>query len=179
MLDLVYIAIVALPLTMAAAALLLISVRSIQGRAEERVLRHAAETAAAEAAPAGLRKRDDPLAPAASVATLGAGDIRALGRKAAAALEPVAPPTPAPVAPPEISEIAAALSFPPRREPAPLTVLPPLGELADGVAAAGRAVKRCPDCAEEVLVAARVCKHCRYRWEPYDEAGGRGEILSA
>ena len=28
--------------------------------------------------------------------------------------------------------------------------------------------KRCPDCAEEILAAARVCKHCRYR---FDEPG--------
>lgn len=28
------------------------------------------------------------------------------------------------------------------------------------------ATKRCPDCAETVLAAAQVCKHCRYRFDP-------------
>jgi hypothetical protein len=27
-------------------------------------------------------------------------------------------------------------------------------------------MKTCPDCAEQVLAAARVCKHCGYRFEP-------------
>lgn len=30
---------------------------------------------------------------------------------------------------------------------------------------AGVATKGCPDCAETVLAAARVCKHCRYRFD--------------
>jgi hypothetical protein len=29
-----------------------------------------------------------------------------------------------------------------------------------------RAVKRCPECAETVLAAARVCRYCGYRFEP-------------
>lgn len=31
---------------------------------------------------------------------------------------------------------------------------------------AAPARKRCPDCAEEVLAAAKVCKHCGFRFEP-------------
>lgn len=178
MLDLLYIAIVALPLTLAAVALLLISVRSAQSRAEERAQRRAAQVKAAQNAPAGLRKPGDPLTPAASVATLGDVDIAAIGRTLAAALEPDDPrtePALAPVALDEISEIAAALSFPPpRRGPArPAAVAPP-AVFADTAASAvaGRATKHCPDCAEEVLAAARVCKHCRYRWEGYGEQPG-------
>lgn len=176
MLDLLYIAIVALPLTLAAAALLLVSVRSVQSRAEQHVQRHAAQVTAAQDAPPGLRKPGDPLTPAASVATLGDVDIGAIGRTLAAALEPADPrtaPASAPVAPDQISEIAAALSFPPRAPARPVVGAPP-GDLADAAASAvaGRATKRCPDCAEEVLAAARVCKHCRYRWEGHGEQPG-------
>src|SRR4051794_23121257 len=35
-------------------------------------------------------------------------------------------------------------------------------------AASAAETKRCPDCAEEVLAAARVCKHCRYRFDEPD-----------
>ncbi len=42
---------------------------------------------------------------------------------------------------------------------------PPEGETSPPPEA-GQRTKTCPDCAETVLAAARVCKHCGYRFEP-------------
>lgn len=38
------------------------------------------------------------------------------------------------------------------------------------VASSGSATKTCPDCAETILAAARVCKHCGYRFAPIAES---------
>ena len=35
---------------------------------------------------------------------------------------------------------------------------------------ASSATKKCPDCAETILAAARVCKHCGYRFAPIAES---------
>jgi hypothetical protein len=113
MLDLVYIGLVALPLTIAAVSLLLLAWRAVRGEGE---------------APAP-RVRAAPRVPAARP-------------ERAAAPEPAAP-----------RDLAALL-----RPAEPL----------DSTAISPRDTKRCPDCAEEVLAAARVCKHCRYRFDEPD-----------
>jgi hypothetical protein len=61
-------------------------------------------------------------------------------------------------------------------EGAPVATLPslPIGFRYDAVTpgplqvvdAHGPTTKVCPDCAETVLHSARVCKHCRYRFDP-------------
>jgi len=61
---------------------------------------------------------------------------------------------------------------PPR---APLAAAPPVSPSASA-SPAGRATKACPDCAEEVLAAARVCKHCRYRWDEPEAGLGRASV---
>lgn len=64
---------------------------------------------------------------------------------------------------------AAEPSAAPRSAPrvAPRPSLADLSQMVESRAAPA-ATKRCPDCAEEVLAAARVCKHCRYRWDEPD-----------
>jgi hypothetical protein len=179
MLDVLYIAIVVVPLALAGLALLLIALRSYESGIEERTMRL---RAAAGSGPLehGLRKREDPLAPPPSVATLGDVDLRAIGRTLAAALGPEPDVPTAPARPSEISPLAASLAFPPPVESIlrapqdrpPLEALPAPAPGLDGPA--GVPGKRCPDCAEEVLAAARVCKHCRYRWD--DAGDGRAEL---
>lgn len=48
--------------------------------------------------------------------------------------------------------------------PAPTSSVGPVAPVAS------RATMRCPDCAEDVLTEARVCKHCGYRFEPVGAA---------
>jgi hypothetical protein len=128
MLDLLYIGLVVLPLTIAAAALLLLAYR-------------------------GLR-REKPEAPPA--------DIRAVGRAVLETLGPDPEEPPVPAARPTLADLTAMVAeraAPAPVAPAPLPPLPPVSAAE---------TKRCPDCAEEVLAAARVCKHCRYRFDEPD-----------
>lgn len=150
MLDVLYIALVAAPLTMAAAALLLLALRSLRGHTEERDERRQAELERARTTPGGLRKRADPLAEPASIASM--SDLRAIGRSVVGALanDPRPP--------------VDSLAFPPR-EVVPVPVPAPATER---VGASAPETKRCPDCAEEILAAARVCKHCRCRFDEPD-----------
>lgn len=140
MLDLLYIGLVVLPLTIAAVALLLLAWRSIRGHHDRREL-----------------QRRDPR------------DVRAVGRAVLESLAPEPEPEPEPAAAPErmslvdLSAMVESLAFPPRDE-RPIVREPP----AAPIGAPQAATKRCPDCAEEVLAAARVCKHCRYRFDEPD-----------
>lgn len=165
MLDLVYLALVAAPLTIAAAALLVMALRSLRGHAEAREQRRAGEIVRAKERPGGMRRRSRPLAEPPSIASL--PDVRGLGRSMIASLANDPPPAaPAPARPAsdasfdELSALVEALAHPPRT-PRRETPRPQVG-------AAAAATKHCPDCAEEILAAARVCKHCRYR---FDEPG--------
>jgi hypothetical protein len=124
MLDLVYIGLVALPLTIAAVAMLLMAWRSVRGHTERKQQRV-------------QRRAEDP------------GDIRAVAR---AVLEPPVKPSLV-----DLSSMVESLAHPPK------PVTPDHRPIVRG--AVGAETKRCPDCAEEVLAAARVCKHCRYRWD--------------
>lgn len=115
MLSLLYIAILAIPLTLLALAFLIIALRSV-GRGR------------------GLEAR---------------AGRRASTQRFVAALAPVpvdARPAPAPARPAVAAPVAAAAPLP-----------------------AGVATKPCPDCAEIVLAEARICKHCRYRFEGWHE----------
>lgn len=167
MLDLVYLALVAAPLTLAATALLLIALRSFRGHADERAQRRALELQRAQSAPPGLRKRDAPLEAPPSIATL--PDVRAIGRSVVASLapDPPAAAAAAPAAPPPVDELAALVEQLAHPDLAREAALP-----RPRVGAAPAATKTCPDCAEEILAAARVCKHCRCRFDEPD-AGAR------
>ena len=139
MLDLLYIGLVVLPLTIAAAALLMLAWRGLRG--------HGADGG-------------EP------------ADIRAVGKAVLESLGPdpepaVAAPSPRPSLV-DLSDLVESLSRP--------TPPPPVAAAPVVPAASGAATKRCPDCAEEVLAAARVCKHCRYR---FDEPDWRADSLSA
>lgn len=163
MLDLVYLALVALPLTLAAIALLLIAVRSFRGSSAERAERRAVEVARAEAQPGGMRKREAPLVDPPSIATL--PDVRALGRSLKASLD-VDPPA-QPQSPPPFDELAALVESLAR---SPAESLRAADLRRPHIGAPAAQTKICPDCAEEILAAARVCKHCRCRFdEPGDE----------
>lgn len=59
---------------------------------------------------------------------------------------PVTPPPPPAALPPALPADTVT------RTPAPATLPPP----------APRATRRCPDCAEDVLAEARICRHCRH-----------------
>ena len=54
----------------------------------------------------------------------------------------------------------------PARVDLPIQPEAPPGAEASPPPEAGQRTKTCPDCAETVLAAARVCKHCGYRFEP-------------
>ena len=159
MLDLVYLALVVAPLTLAAMALLLMALRSFRGAADDRASRRRAEVERAREHPGGMRRRDTPLAVPPSIARL--GDVRELGRSVVASLanDPV-PPRARPTAP-DLDELSALVEALARTPAEPPPVRPRVG-------ASPAETKRCPDCAEEILAAARVCKHCRCR---FDEPG--------
>lgn len=126
MLDFLYLALVVAPLTIAAAALLLVALRGYRGHALAGAERRRLELERPQEPPAGLRP----------------------------SLE-------------ELSALVEALAHPPRPVP-----LPGAGGDASRavprVGAPAAPTKHCPDCAEEVLAAARVCKHCRYRFDERD-----------
>jgi hypothetical protein len=162
MLDLVYLALVAAPLTIAATALLVMALRSYRGNADARAERRRAAVERAEQHPGGLRKRSDPLAEPASIASL--GDVRSLGRSVVASLANDPPAERGKPTLEELSALVESLAHPPRE----LRLRPE--KPRPRVGAGPVDTKLCPDCAEEVLGAARVCKHCRYRFEePEDQ----------
>lgn len=177
MLDFVYFALVAVPLILAAAALLLMAVRSFRGHADDRVDRRRSELARAQEHPGGMRKREDPLAEPASIASLGDGGLRAIGRSVVGALANDPRPGAEKPSLEELSALVESLAFPPHEAlayEARASDLPASGPVtapqrpAARVGAPAAATKECPDCAEEVLAAARVCKHCRYRFDEPD-----------
>jgi hypothetical protein len=154
MLDLVYIAIVAVPLVLAGGGLLLLAIRSVFGPPRERRAPEAKDVAVPAAPPAPFP---------------GISELAAALAFPPRTLPSTAPP-PAASAPPPLASApppAASAPPPPPSAPPPLAAVRPVA--GDPGSVAGLAAKRCPDCAEEVLAAARVCKHCRYRWE---ESGG-------
>ena len=108
MLSLLYIVVLAIPLTLLALAFLIIALRSVERGLEARAGRRAAT------------------------------------RRLVAALAPV--------------PVQAGTEAAPAPASAPATPFP-----------AGVATKDCPDCAETVLAEARICKHCRYRFEGWHE----------
>lgn len=171
MLDLVYLALVAAPLTIAAAAMLVMALRSFRGAADARTERRLQAVSHAQEHPGGLRKRSAPLDDPPSIASL--ADVRALGRSVVASL--ANDPRPDRVGePPSIAELSAlveSLAYPPREAPLP-TAMGDVKRVVGRVGAPAAATKHCPDCAEEILAAARVCKHCRYRFDEPD-AGRR------
>jgi hypothetical protein len=160
MLDLVYLALVVAPLTLAALALLLMVLRSFRTHSDARAQRRRAEVERARTQPGGMRRRDQPLVAPPSIARL--GDVRELGRSVVASLandpQPARRSRPAP---PDLDELSALVESLAR---SPIEQLPPRPH----VGAPPAETKRCPDCAEEILAAARVCKHCRCR---FDEPG--------
>ncbi|MFL5845112.1 MAG: hypothetical protein ACJ762_10495 [Solirubrobacteraceae bacterium] len=171
MLDLVYLALVAAPLTIAAAAMLLMALRSYRGHADARVERRRTEIELAHERPPGLRKRSAPLDEPASIASL--GDVRSLGRSVVASLANDPRPERDRPSLEELSALVESLAYPPREAPLPTAVgdvkrIVSTPATAPRVGAPAAVTKHCPDCAEEILAAARVCKHCRYR---YDEPG--------
>ena len=132
MLSVLYIAMVALPLTLAGVALLIIAVRAAGRRVADRdehegLVRRTPTALASPPSNAGL-------------AALREMDIR---RSLLRALDPDA-------------EAPARRVASSRRQAAPLR---------EGPLPAGVETKECPDCAETVLAAARICKHCRYRFD--------------
>lgn len=150
-LSLLYIAILAIPLTLLALAFLLIAVRSVGRGLEARAER---------------RRGATPLAPPPSEERhlrVTRDDVR---RSLRWALDPDAPAPARRVAAPR-RPVAPVADGEPRREPpaapaaGPPSAVPPLPP--------GVPTKQCPDCAETVLAAARICKHCRYRFEGWDE----------
>jgi hypothetical protein len=166
MLDFVYLALVAAPLTIAAAAMLVMALRSYRGHADDRAERRVQAVEHAQEHPGGLRKRSEPLTDPPSIATI--DDVRSLGRSVVASL--ANDPRPA-ADKPSISELSAlveSLAYPPREAPMPTAVGDVKREIPR-VGAARAATKHCPDCAEEILAAARVCKHCRYRFDERDD----------
>jgi len=143
MLSLLYITILAVPLTLMALAFLLIVVRGAGRRVHERSERRRATPLASPPSTGGLRE-----------ARL---DWR---RSLARALDPDTPSAARVVASPR--ERATPRLADHQR---PLTAA--WAEPAPGAARspAGVATKACPECAETVLAAARICKHCRYRFD--------------
>lgn len=167
MLDLVYLALVVAPLTIAAAAMLLMALRSFRGHADERAQRRREAIERAHERPAGLRKRSAPLADPPSIASL--GDVRSLGRSVMASLANDPRPEREQPSIAELSALVESLAYPPREAPRP-TEMARVKRDVSRVGAPQAVTKHCPDCAEEVLAAARVCKHCRYRFDE-PEAG--------
>ena len=168
MLDLAYLALVVAPLTIAAAALLVMAVRGLRSHSDARAERRREAIAHAEQHPGGMRKSSAPMDEPASIASI--GDVRGLGRSVVASLANDPRPERDRPSLEELAVLVEALAYPPREAPLPTEVgavtRPPVAEPRVGAAPA--ATKRCPDCAEEILAAARVCKHCRCR---FDEPG--------
>lgn len=165
MLDLVYLALVAAPLTIAALAMLIMAVRSYRGHADARAERRRATIERAEVRPAGLRRPSDPLAETPSIASL--GDVRSLGRSVVASLANDPRPEREKPSIEELTALVESLAHPPREAPLP-TEVGTAKRVVPRIGAPPAATKHCPDCAEEVLAAARVCKHCRYRFDEPD-----------
>jgi hypothetical protein len=130
------------PLTLAAAALLLMTLRSYRGHADAR----------AERRQVAIER-----------------DVRSVGRSVVASLanDPRAEKGKPTLE--ELSALVESLAHPPRE----LRVRPEKKTPPPRVGAGPVATKHCPDCAEEVLAAARVCKHCRYR---FDEREGVAKV---
>jgi hypothetical protein len=148
--------------------MLLMALRSFRSHADARAERRREAVARAEARPAGLRKRSEPMSSTPSIASL--GDVRSLGRSVVASLANDPRPGRDKPSISELSALVESLAYPPREAPLP-TELAPVKRAVPRVGAPRAASKHCPDCAEEVLAAARVCKHCRYRFdEPGDAA---------
>lgn len=202
MLTLLYFVVIALPLTLAALALLVIALRVTAER-----------MGTGERRPAKPPPRT-PLATPPSAATLGDLHHRSWGRSLRAALDvdtdadprdrrrgigapaPVVPraaeitpagralaamyaaaPAAAPPASPIAPVPAAALAATSLTRPS-LAAVPPSPPLADPSPHAlspfppGVPTKACPDCAETVLAAARICRYCRLRFT------GDGELFA-
>ena len=141
MLSLLYITILAVPLTLLALALLLIVVRGAGRRVHERSERRRATPLASPPSTGGLR------------------DARLhLRGSLARALDPDTPSQARVVADPR-ERATPRLAEHPR----PLTAA--WAEPAPTSPPAGVETKACPECAETVLAAARICKHCRYRFD--------------
>jgi hypothetical protein len=148
MLSLLYITILAVPLTLLALAFLLIVVRGAGRMVAERSGRRAATPLAPPPSTGGLRDLHFDLRGALDPEASGAARVVAAERERATPLlaEQQRPLTAA------WAEAATATA----------RAVPP-----------GLATKACPECAETVLEAARICKHCRYRFDgeaarPYD-----------
>jgi hypothetical protein len=141
MLSLLYITILAVPLTLLALAVLLIVVRGAGRRIQER----------------SERRRATPLAPPPSTGGLRGARLD-LRRSLARALDPDTPGEARVVASPR--ERATPRLADRQR---PMTAA--WAEPAPARPPAGVATKACPECAETVLAAARICKHCRYRFD--------------
>jgi hypothetical protein len=141
MLSLLYITILAVPLTLLALAFLLIVVRGAGRRVHER----------------SERRRATALAPPPSTSRLREARLD-LRRSLARALDP------------ETAVQARVVASPraratPRLADEQRSMTAAWAEAAVAVAPAGLATKACPECAETVLAAARICKHCRYRFD--------------
>ncbi|HEU4656298.1 MAG TPA: zinc ribbon domain-containing protein [Capillimicrobium sp.] len=146
MLSLLYIAILAVPLTLLALAFLIIAVRSAARGIDTRAERRGATPLAPPPSQArGLRGvRGVRLDLRRVLSRALDPDADAPARRVAAPRQPLAPVAGEPAGPAAVAD---------RPEP-----LPP-----------GVPTKQCPDCAETVLAAARICKHCRHRFEGWDE----------
>jgi len=147
MLSLLYITILAVPLTLMALAFLLIVVRGAGRRVHER----------------SERRRATPLAPPPSTTGLRGARLD-LRRSLARALDPDTPGQVRVVADPR-ERATPRLAEHPRPVTAPWSEPAPVPASAPGRPPAGVETKACPECAETVLAAARICKHCRFRFD--------------
>jgi hypothetical protein len=141
MLSLLYITILAVPLTLLALAFLLIVVRGAGRRVHER----------------SERRKATPLAPPPSTSRLREARLDLRG-SLARALDP------------ETAVQARVVASPRERatprladQQRPMTAA--WAEASATTPPAGLPTKACPECAETVLAAARICKHCRYRFD--------------
>jgi hypothetical protein len=141
MLSLLYITILAVPLTLMALAFLLIVVRGAGRRVHER----------------SERRKATPLAPPPSTRRLREARLD-LRRSLARALDPE-------------TAVEARVVASPRSRATPLLadqqrpMTAAWAEASPAAPPAGLPTKACPECAETVLAAARICRHCRYRFD--------------
>jgi hypothetical protein len=144
MLSLLYITILAVPLTLLALAFLLIVVRGAGRRVHER----------------SERRKATPLAPPPSTGRLREARLD-LRRSLARALDPE-------------TAVESRVVASPRERATPRLAdeqRPMTAAWAEASAATrppapgGLETKACPECAETVLAAARICRHCRYRFD--------------